>query len=208
MPDHAELEDDEGAARDGGGMGREILGFASAEKFRVWLEKNHAVSEGIWLRIFRAGSGKKSLTYAGALDEALCYGWIDGRKESHDETSWLQRFTPRRPRSNWSKVNTGHAERLVAAGRMRAAGLAQIEAARADGRWGMAYDSPRAATPPEDFLKALKKNQKARAFFATLNRANVYSIVYRLQTAKKPETRARRMQMILGMLERGEKFHP
>lgn len=185
-----------------------IKGFKSARVFRAWLAKNHGESEGIWLRIFKKGSGEKTVTYAEALEEALCHGWIDGQKRSHDEKSWIQRFTPRRTRSEWSKINAGHAERLIKEGRMTPAGQAQIDAAKADGRWAMAYDSPRTAAPPEDFLKALEKDKKAKAFFATLNRANVYSIVYRLQTAKKPETREKRMSLIVAMLARGEKFHP
>jgi uncharacterized protein YdeI (YjbR/CyaY-like superfamily) len=142
------------------------------------------------------------------LDQALCYGWIDGQKKAYDEYSWLQKFTPRRAQSGWSKINTEHAERLIKNGQMQQAGLEAVEAAKADGRWQTAYDSPRNASVPEDFLKALAKNKKAKAFFETLNKANIYSIVYRLQTAKKPETREKRMQLILAMMDRGEKFHP
>lgn len=160
------------------------------------------------MRIFKKGSGKTTITYAEALDQTLCYGWIDGQKQPHDEHSWLQKFTPRRAKSGWSRINTQHVERLTKAGQMTRAGLEAVEAAKADGRWQAAYDSPRDATPPEDFLKALGKDKKAKAFFETLNRANIYSIVYRLQTAKKPETRDRRMKLILEMLARGEKFHP
>ena len=183
------------------------LSFKSAAEFRGWLEKNHSTSDGIWLCIFKKDSGTQSITYAEALDQALCHGWIDGQKQSHDAESWLQKFTPRRAKSGWSKVNTQHAGRLIAAGHMTAAGLAAIEAAKADGRWKAAYDSPRNAAPPEDFLEALGRNKKAKTFFKTLNRANVYAIVYRLQTARKPETRERRMKLILDMLNRGEKFH-
>ena len=183
------------------------LSFKSPLEFRNWLEKNNATSEGIWLRIFKKDSGEKSITYAEALDQSLCFGWIDGQKRAHDAHSWLQKFTPRRAKSGWSKVNTQHAERLVKTGQMTSAGLKAIEAARADGRWNAAYDSPRNATPPEDFLKALDKNRKAKAFFETLNKTNIYSIVYRLQTAKKPETREKRMKLILEMLARGETFH-
>ena len=183
------------------------LAFKSALAFRNWLEKNHAVSDGIWLRFFKKTSGRKSVTHAQALDQALCHGWIDGQLKPFDATSWLQKFTPRRPRSGWSKQNVAHVERLIKTGQMAPAGLAAVEAAKTDGRWQVAYDSPRQAAPPEDFLKALNKDPRAKAFFRTLNRANVYSIVYRLQTAKKPETRARRLKMILTMLSRGEKFH-
>lgn len=183
------------------------LTFRSSAEFRSWLEENHAASDGIWLRIFKKDSGEKSITYAEALDQALCFGWIDGQKQSHDARSWLQKFTPRRAKSGWSKVNTEHVERLIKAGQMTRAGLEAVEAAKADGRWQAAYESPRNAEPPEDFLKALGKDKKAKAFFETLNKANVYAIVYRLQTAKKPETREKRVKTILEMLARGEKFH-
>jgi uncharacterized protein YdeI (YjbR/CyaY-like superfamily) len=183
------------------------LSFKSPLAFRSWLEKNYTRQEGIWLRIFKKASGKKSITYAEALDQALCFGWIDGQKQALDEHSWIQKFTPRRVRSGWSKLNTEHAERLVKTGQMTSVGLEQVIAAKADGRWHAAYDSPRNAAPPEDFLKALALNQKAKAFFESLNKANIYAIVYRLQTAKKPETRERRMKMILEMLERRQQFH-
>lgn len=185
----------------------EVLSFRSASDFRKWLAVNHRKSTGIWLRVFKKGSGEMSITYAEALEEALCYGWIDGQKQTHDEVSWRQRFTPRRARSGWSKRNTEHAVRLIKAGKMKAAGQAEIEAAKKDGRWTAAYDSPSKATVPDDFLAALKKDKKALAFFESLNKANTYAIAYRLQTAKKAETRARRLQMILEMMKRGEKFH-
>jgi uncharacterized protein YdeI (YjbR/CyaY-like superfamily) len=184
------------------------LDFKSSAAFRDWLEANHNESDGFWLRIFKKSSGEASITYREALDQALCHGWIDGQKRPYDENSWLQKFTPRRARSGWSKINTEHAERLIQAGQMQPAGLEAVMAARADGRWQTAYDSPRHAAVPEDFLKALKKSKKAKAFFETLDKANVYSIVYRLQTAKKPETREKRLRMILAMMDRGEKFHP
>jgi uncharacterized protein YdeI (YjbR/CyaY-like superfamily) len=184
-----------------------ISAFKSSGAFRDWLATNHHQSDGLWMRIFKKSSGQASITYHEALDEALCHGWIDGQKKAYDEHSWLQKFTPRRAQSGWSKINTEHVERLIKAGQMRPAGLAAIEAAQADGRWQTAYDSPRRAAVPEDFLKALAKNKKAKAFFETLNKANVYAIVYRLQTAKKPETREKRLGMILAMMDRGEKFH-
>ena len=186
----------------------EALQFELCADFRRWMEKNHAGSKGIWLRFFKKGSGVKSVTYAEALDQALCHGWIDGQTKSFDEKSWIQKFTPRRPKSGWSKINTQHVERLVKAGIMSPAGLAAVEAAMADGRWKAAYDSPRNARPPEDLLKELENNAKAKAFFKGLSRANVYSIVYRLETAKKPETREKRMKMILAMMEQGKTFHP
>ena len=185
----------------------ETLAFKSSAAFRKWMAANHDKVDGIWLCIYKAKSGQPSITYAEALDQALCFGWIDGQKQSHGEGSWLQKFTPRRLRSGWSKMNTQHAERLIKAGQMTAAGLAAVQAAKADGRWQAAYDSPSNAAPPEDFLKALDRDKKAKAFFEKLNKANLYAIMYRLQTAKKPETRARRMQNILAMLSRGEKFH-
>jgi len=184
------------------------LAFKSSVEFRDWLEKNHADAEGIWLRIYKKDSGEASITYAEALDQALCFGWIDGQKLPNDESSWLQKFTPRRAKSGWSKLNTQHTERLIKSGQMTQAGFDAVEAAKVDGRWQAAYESPRNATLPEDFLKLLGKNKEAKAFFASLNKANVYAIVYRLQTAKKPETRERRMKKIFEMLTRGEKFHP
>lgn len=180
----------------------------SSLAFRNWLENNSGQTEGIWLWFFKKSSGKKSINHAEALDQALCYGWIDGQAKPNDERSWLQKFTPRRAKSGWSKLNKERVERLTAADQMTRAGFEAIAAAKADGRWQAAYDSSSNAAPPEDFLKALDKHKKAKEFFETLNRANVYSIVYRLQTAKKPETRAKRMNLILEMLKRGETFHP
>ena len=183
------------------------MSFTSPRDFRIWLAKNHSQSEGIWLRIFKKDSGVTTVTYSEALDQALCFGWIDGQKKPHDETSWLQKFTPRRAKSGWSKNNTQHAERLMKSGEMDPAGLKEIEAAKTDGRWKAAYDSFGAAAMPSDFLTELGRNRKAQAFFATLNKTNLYSITYRLQTAKKPETRLKRMRAIIEMLSRGEKFH-
>ncbi len=186
----------------------QTLHFKTAADFRHWLKKNHLNSEGIWLRIFKKDSHEQSVTYADALDQALCHGWIDGQKKSFDKSSWLQKFTPRRPKSGWSQRNTQHAERLIKAGEMTPAGMQAVEAAKADGRWATAYASSRDANPPEDFLKELSRNKKAEAFFKTLTKANVYSIVYRLETAKTPETREKRMKMILAMMEQGKAFHP
>jgi uncharacterized protein YdeI (YjbR/CyaY-like superfamily) len=179
----------------------------SPANWRAWLVKHHTQTASIRLRLFKKDSGKQVLTYAQALDEALCFGWIDGRKDPHDAISWVQSFSPRRARSAWSKINTGHAERLIKDGKMKPAGLAQIEAAKADGRWDAAYSAPGVATIPADFLEALAQNKRARSFFETLNKANLYSITYRLQTAKKPETRAARMKTILQMMKDGKKFH-
>ena len=185
----------------------ETMSFISPRAFRAWLAKNHRSSAGIWLRIYKKDSGVATVTYAEALDQALCYGWIDGQKQPRDQQSWLQKFTPRRPNSGWSKNNTKHAERLIRSGAMTAAGLKEVEGAKADGRWQAAYDAFGSSAVPDDFLKELGRNKKAKAFFATLNKTNLYSIVYRLQTAKKPETRAKRMQAIIAKLSRGEKFH-
>jgi uncharacterized protein YdeI (YjbR/CyaY-like superfamily) len=185
----------------------EILAFPSAKLWERWLAKNHAAAPGVWLRFFKKDSGVATVIYAEALDGALCYGWIDGQVRKHDAQSWLQKFTPRRPRSLWSKNNCNHVARLAAAGKMRAAGRKQVEAARADGRWDCAYNSPSKMTVPKDFLKALARNKTALAFFKSLNKTNVYSIAWRLQTARKPETREKRMTIILDMLTRGKQFH-
>lgn len=185
----------------------QTLSFASAAAWEKWLAKHHSGSDGIWLRFFKKNSGAATVTHAEALDEALCSGWIDGQLQKFDEQSWLQKFTPRRPKSIWSKKNIEHAIRLRKAKKMKPAGLKQIEAAKADGRWAKAYDSPKAMQVPEDFLRELAKNEKAQKFFETLNRANLYAIGWRLQTAKKTKTREKRMKAILEMLARGEKFH-
>ena len=185
----------------------QILSFTTAKELTSWLTIHQAVSIGIWIRMFKKDSGVKSITYSEALDEALCYGWIDGQKKSYDTESWLQKFTPRRPKSIWSKKNREHIARLDKSGKMKAAGMKQVDAAKADGRWEQAYDSPSNMIVPADFLKELAKNKKAETFFKTLNKTNTYAIVWRLQTAKKPETRDKRMKAILEMLEKGEKFH-
>lgn len=184
-----------------------ILTFSTQESWESWLERNHAKSEGVWLRIFKKASGEPTVTYAEALDAALCYGWIDGQKRAHDDLSFLQRFTPRRARSVWSQVNTHHVERLTAEGRMRAAGLRAVEEAKADGRWDRAYVAHRDAEPPAEFMRELRKNPAAYAFYQTLSRANIYAIVYRLTTVKRAETRERWTQRIIEMLARGETFH-
>lgn len=185
-----------------------IVLFADRSAFRTWLREHHASRPGLWLRIAKAASPLRSVSYAEALDVALCFGWIDGQKRSHDADSFLQKFTPRQKRSPWSKRNREHVERLVAAGEMHAAGLAAVEAARADGRWDRAYDSPGRATVPDDLQAALDANPRARAFFATLKGANRYAILYRIQSAVKPETRARRIAEFVAMLQRGETLHP
>jgi uncharacterized protein YdeI (YjbR/CyaY-like superfamily) len=183
------------------------MSFISSGDFRTWLEKYHSQSDGVLLRIYKKDSGVATVTYAEALDQALCFGWIDGQKKPHDKQSWIQKFTPRRPKSGWSKINTQHVVRLTKIGAMTPAGLEAVEAAKADGRWKAAYDSFGNAAVPNDFLKELARNKKANAFFETLNNTNLYSITYRLQTAKKPETREKRMHAIIEKLARGEKFH-
>jgi uncharacterized protein YdeI (YjbR/CyaY-like superfamily) len=162
----------------------------------------------VWLRFFKKASGVVAVSHAEALEEALCYGWIDGQLKKHDDVSWLHKFTPRRRKSAWSKINVGHATRLIEAGRMKPAGLREVEEARQDGRWTAAYDSPSGSRMPDDFLEALSKNRKADAFFRTLNKANRYAISWRLQTTKRPETRERRIKAILAMLAKGQAFHP
>ena len=182
------------------------LEFKTAKTFETWLEKNHDNSSGIWLKIFKKDSGVKTVTYAEALDVALCYGWIDGQKKSFDEQAWLQKFSPRTAKSIWSKVNVGHVERLIKEGKMRPAGLKAVESAKEDGRWEKAYDPPSKMTIPDDFLQELSKNKKAEEFFQGLNKTNLFSIGFRLQTTKKQETRDRRMKEIIEKLARGEKL--
>lgn len=184
-----------------------LLSFPTAQKWHAWLAKNHATSDGVRVLIFKKNSKQKSVSYHEALDEALCFGWIDGQKQAYDEGSWIQKFTPRRPKSMWSKRNKEHIARLIKEKRMKVAGLKVVEAAKKDGRWDDAYDSPKNMKVPNDFLKELKKNKKAKAFFNTLNKANLYGIAWRLQTAKKPETREKRMKTLLEMLAKGEKLH-
>jgi uncharacterized protein YdeI (YjbR/CyaY-like superfamily) len=183
------------------------MSFTSSPDFRAWLEKHHGQSDGVLLRIYKKDSGVATVTYAEALDQALCFGWIDGQKLPYDKQSWLQKFTPRRPKSGWSKRNTQHVVRLTKIGAMTPAGLEAVDAAKADGRWKAAYDSFGTAAVPNDFLKELARNKKANAFFKTLNKTNLYAIIYRLQTAKKPETREKRTRAIIEKLARGEKFH-
>jgi uncharacterized protein YdeI (YjbR/CyaY-like superfamily) len=184
-----------------------VRSFTSEADFEKWLEKNHAHSPGLWLRFFKKSAAKKSLTHADALGVALCYGWIDGQLKKFDDISYLHKFTPRGARSVWSKMNRERVERLKKEGRMRPAGLAVVAAAKKAGQWDKAYNSSSTMEMPVDFLQALKGNKNAMVFFDTLNRANRYSIAWRLQTAKKPETRQKRMDAIIAMLSRNEKFH-
>ena len=181
--------------------------FASPAALRAWLGRHHGSSSGVWLRFFKKTTGRQGLTHASALEEALCWGWIDGQARPYDETSWLQRYSPRRPRSKWSKRNCEIAERLARDGRMQPSGQAQVDAAKADGRWDVAYDSPANATVPDDFVTALRRHKGATAFFNTLNRTNRFAIAYRLQTATKPETRQRRFDRLVEMMKARQRLH-
>jgi uncharacterized protein YdeI (YjbR/CyaY-like superfamily) len=176
-------------------------------EFERWLAENHDISNGIWLRLFRKDTGEKTITHGEALNEALCYGWIDGQLKPFDDKSWIRKFTPRGQKSIWSKRNTSHVERLTALGKMKPSGLAEVERAKADGRWTKAYDSPGEMKIPDDFMEELSKDEMAKTFFESLNRANRYAIGWRLQTAKKPETREKRIKLFVEMLSKGQKFH-
>ena len=182
--------------------------FESQADWSDWLDAHQADSPGLWLRLAKKAAGIASVNYNEALEAALCYGWIDGQKKSYDESSWLQKFTPRGAKSIWSKINREKAQQLIESGRMQPAGMAAIEAARHDGRWDAAYDSQRNATVPSDLQAALDNSPAAQAFFATLNSTNRYAILFRIHTAKKPETRAKRIEQFIGMLERHEKLYP
>jgi len=181
--------------------------FAGPAELEAWLEENHASSEGLWLKIAKKGAPEPSVTYGEALELALCFGWIDSQKRGFDGEYFLQRFTPRRPRGRWSKINREKAEALIAAGRMRPAGLAEVEAAKADGRWDAAYEGQRTAKVPADLQRELDASPAAAEFFAGLDSANRYAVIYRLNDAKKSETRERRLRKFVAMLERGEKIH-
>jgi uncharacterized protein YdeI (YjbR/CyaY-like superfamily) len=182
--------------------------FKSKQDWAVWLEKNHRKSTGLWLRLAKKDSRLRSVSYKEALEVALCYGWIDGQKRPENEQTWLQKFLTRSSTSIWSKINREKALALIANGEMKAAGLEAIENAKKNGRWDAAYDSPSGAIVPGDFQAALDANQRAMAFFKTLDRANRYAVLWRIQTAKKAETRARKIAQFIEMLERQEKIHP
>jgi uncharacterized protein YdeI (YjbR/CyaY-like superfamily) len=185
-----------------------VVQFKHQKDWAAWLDKNHAKSPGIWLKLAKTATGIKSVSYAEAVEVALCYGWIDGQTKGYDESWWLQKFTPRGVKSIWSKINREKAQALIKNGQMKPAGLKAVESARQDGRWDAAYDSPSGATVPDDFQAELDRNAKAKAFFATLNSQNRYAILHRLQTAKKAETRAKRIQQFIRMLEKNEKLYP
>ena len=186
----------------------ETLAFASADEWEAWLRDHHDTARGIWIRFAKKGSGVPSVTYAEAVEAALCFGWIDGQARGGDDASYLQRFTPRRPRSAWSKRNRERVAALIEAGRMHAAGLREVERAKADGRWDAAYDAPSTATVPHDLQAALDAEPAAAEFFATLTGQNRYAILHRVQTAKRPETRARRIEKFVAMLAAGETLYP
>lgn len=183
-----------------------VLLFRDAAEWERWLEA-HAEAPGLWLKIAKKDSGVASVNYQEALDVALCHGWIDGLKRSLDDKHFLQRFTPRKPRSLWSKINIGKVEQLTVAGRMKPGGLREVERARADGRWDAAYASARTIEVPDDLKAALAKKPKARAFFEQLDKTNRYAVLWRVHTARKPETRTARIEKLVVMLGRGEKIH-
>jgi uncharacterized protein YdeI (YjbR/CyaY-like superfamily) len=186
--------------------GLPIVSFADRAEFAAWLDANFETS-GVWIRVAKKGTGIASVDHGQALDVALRYGWIDGTAQRVDDEYYVQKFTPRTRRSRWSKINRASAERLIEAGEMHPAGLREVEAARADGRWAAAYAGPASTTVPDDLRAALDANPQAAAFFATLTSRNRYAILYRVEEAKRPDTRARRIEKFVGMLERGETLH-
>ena len=183
------------------------LSFRSAAEWEGWLTDNHTRSDGLWIKIAKKATGIESVRYPEVLDSAICFGWIDGQRQALDEERFLQRFTPRRARSRWSRINRDTAERLTAEGRMRPAGLAEVERARDDGRWAAAYAGPKASAVPDDLLSELNASPRAKEFFEALSSQNRYAILYRLDEAKRPETRARRLAKFVAMLEAGESIH-
>jgi uncharacterized protein YdeI (YjbR/CyaY-like superfamily) len=185
-----------------------VMSFESTDAWDAWLAAHHADSPGLWLKIAKKGAAGRTISYSEALDVALCHGWIDGQKGRYDDDYWLQRFTPRKPSSKWSKINTERVAALTASGRMRPAGLREVERAQADGRWEQAYESQSRIAVPEDLAHALAANERAREFFATLDSANRYAILYRIGAAKKPETRAKRIETYVAMLSEHKKIHP
>jgi uncharacterized protein YdeI (YjbR/CyaY-like superfamily) len=185
-----------------------VIPFESREAWEAWLEERHATSSGLWVKFAKKYSGIVSVSHADALDVALRHGWIDGQAAKFDENYWLQRFTPRRPRSKWSKINRDKVKQLIEQGEMKPAGLQEVERAKADGRWDAAYEAQSKATVPDDLQRELEKNDLAREFFATLDSRNRYAILYRIQDAKKPETRARRIEKYVAMLREHKTIYP
>jgi uncharacterized protein YdeI (YjbR/CyaY-like superfamily) len=188
--------------------GLPIMTFPSREAWAAWLDEHHSISTGIWLTLAKKGAGEAGVSYGDAVEVALCYGWIDGQAGKLDDRFWLQRFTPRRPRSVWSRVNRDRALALMTRGEMRPAGLREVERAQADGRWDAAYEPPSTMEVPDDLQEALASNPAAAAFFAALNSTNRYAILHRIHTAKKPETRSRRIETFVAMLADGKKLYP
>jgi len=184
------------------------MAFGAAAEWQGWLVSHHEASAGIWMMLAKKGGGGETISYAEAIEVALCFGWIDGRKGALDEVHWLQRFTPRGARSKWSRINRDKAQELIGAGRMHPAGLRQVELAQADGRWEAAYEGQRTSTVPPDLEQALADNDAARAFFGTLSSANRYAILYRIADAKRAETRARRIATYVAMLAEHQTIHP
>lgn len=185
-----------------------VLEFGSQAAWESWLDAHHAAAPGAWLKIAKKGSGAETVTYAEALEAAICYGWIDGQKDRLDDVHWLQRFTPRKPRGRWSRINTDQATELIKAGRMRPAGQREVELAQADGRWEAAYEGQRAMTVPGDLERELARNEAAREFFATLSGVNRYAILYRIGSVKRPETRARKIAQYVAMLAEHKTLYP
>jgi uncharacterized protein YdeI (YjbR/CyaY-like superfamily) len=185
-----------------------IMPFETQQDWEAWLKEHFADTKGIWLKIAKKEARTPSVSYAEALDSALCYGWIDGQKAAFDDQYWLQKFTPRTAKSIWSKVNCSKAEALIAEGKMQPAGLRQVEMAKSDGRWERAYESQSKITIPDDFQRELDKNPKAKDFFGTLDSANRYAFLFRIQAAKKPETRSAKIQKFVEMLNQQQKLHP
>ena len=185
-----------------------IIPFATRDAWGAWLEEHHATANGLWLKFAKKGSGLETVSFAQALEVALCYGWIDGQRNGFDGDYYLQKFTPRRSRSRWSKINRDKATDLIEKGEMRPAGLREVERAKADGRWDAAYDSPSTATVPDDLRREIERDPRAMSFFSTLDSANRYAILYRIQDAKRPETRARRIEKYVAMLAEGRKIYP
>ena len=184
-----------------------VISFATARAWSAWMTANHASSRGVWMKIAKKASRQSSVTYGEALDIALAWGWIDGQKGKHDDAWWLQMFTPRRPKSTWSKINREKAVGLIAGGEMKPPGLAEVERAKQDGRWKAAYESQSRAVVPTDLLVALKANKRAAQFFETLDSRNRYAVLFRIHAAKKPATRALRIEKFVAMLARHEKLH-
>lgn len=188
-------------------MNQPTLSFASQKQWEEWLSMNFDKSDGVWIKFYKKSSGLQTFNCPQALEEALCYGWIDGQRKSNDKESFLQKYTPRRKRSVWSKINTQHIERLTKLGKMKPSGLLEVEMAKEDGRWEAAYESPSNMTPPKEFLEMLSKNKKAKDFYATLNKTNTFAISWQIHTAKREETKIKRIEKFITMLEKGEKLY-